>query len=481
MKRLALLLSFAASFLLIAARAEDAPVAAPQRGMEQRHAEKVEAIKAKKYDLLLIGDSITHNFDKPAYKAVWDQFFAPRNAIALGYSGARTENILWNLANGELEGQTPRVAVVLIGTNDSDDANFSVVHTPEQIAAGTKAIVDLIHEKSPATRVVLLRIFPRRNVYKKPDGTERGDAEKRFATNQRAGELVHNLANGIATMFLDVNHVFLRLDGTIDPKLMPDLLHPSPEGALAWASAMEPTLCELLHDVPHDTKPANNAIVPVGKLENDFYNWWERHSAALQIKDKINPEIVLIGDSITHLWGGEPATPGRKPNGPEAFAKTFGERRVLNLGFGWDRTQNVLWRLDHDEINRLHPKFVVVNIGTNNFAGTKNARASTPEEIAEGVRDILIRVRSKTPESRIILMGIFPRGEKPTDPMRAKVAEVNKLLAEFGKTPGITFLDLTAKLTEPDGTITRAVMGDFLHPSEAGYAIWGAALNEVMK
>src|SRR5690242_11460077 len=93
-------------------------VPVPQRGMEQRHAAKVELVKNHQFDLLLIGDSITHNLDNPDYKAVWDQFFAPRNAIGLGYSGGRTENTLWNLANGELEGQTPKVAVVLIGTNN---------------------------------------------------------------------------------------------------------------------------------------------------------------------------------------------------------------------------------------------------------------------------------------------------------------------------------------------------------------------------
>jgi lysophospholipase L1-like esterase len=223
--------------------------------MEKRHAEKVEAIHQHKYDLLMIGDSITHNFDRPQFKAVWDQFFAPRNAIDLGYSGGRTENILWNLAHGELDGQSPKVAVVLIGTNNSDDANYRVVHTAEQIVEGTAAIVKLIQEKSPATKILLLRIFPRRNVYRNPDGTERGSVEKRFATNLRAGELVSHLADGKRVFFLDVNDAFLRPDGTIDPKLMPDLLHPSPEGALAWARAMEPTLSQLFGDTNRDTPP----------------------------------------------------------------------------------------------------------------------------------------------------------------------------------------------------------------------------------
>ncbi len=465
--------------------AEGAPSSAaipvPQGGMEKRHAEKVAAIKAHQFDLMMIGDSITHNFDNAAYKGVWEQFFAPRNAIGLGYSGGRTENILWNLANGELEGQSPKVVTLLIGTNNSDDANYKVVHTPEQIAEGTAAIVKLLREKCPATKILLLRIFPRTNVYKNADGTERGSAEKRFATNQRGGELVAKLADGKNVFFLDVNHAFLRLDGTLDPKLMPDQLHPSPEGALAWARAMEPVLCELFGDQPHDAPPANTALIPRSKLENDFYDWWQRHDAILKIKDATNPEIVLLGDSITHLWGGVPETPGRKPNGARAFEKTFAGRRVLNLGFGYDRVQNVLWRLDHGELDGVHPRVVVVNIGTNNFAKTQNARDNTPAEIADGVRAVLLRLRAKSPASRIVLMGLFPRGEKPGDAMRAKVAEVNRLLAEFGKTHGITYLDIGEKLTQPDGTISRETMGDFLHPTERGYEIWGEALRAAMQ
>ena len=111
---------FAVSLICTAsAFAEEAPssaaISVPQGGMEKRHAEKVAAIKGRAFDLLLIGDSITHNFDNAASKAVWEQFFAPRKAIGLGYSGGRMENTLWNLANGELEGQSPKVAVCSSG------------------------------------------------------------------------------------------------------------------------------------------------------------------------------------------------------------------------------------------------------------------------------------------------------------------------------------------------------------------------------
>jgi lysophospholipase L1-like esterase len=153
---------------------------------------------------------------------------------------------------------------------------------------------------------------------------------------------------------------------------------------------------------------------------------------------------------------------------------------VLNLGFGWDRTQNVLWRLDHGEFDGLHPQRVVINIGTNNFSGTSNARENTPAEVAEGVRAICIRVRSKSPDSRIILMGVLPRGAKAQEPCRKKIAELNKLLQETGKAPGITFLDIGENFLGPGGELPRTLMGDFCHPTEQGYGIWADALKPLL-
>ena len=452
----------------------------PQSGMEKRHAEKVAVARAADHDLLMIGDSITHNLEAPEYQAVWQQFFAPRHALDLGYSGARTENILWNLQNGELDGQHPKVVTLLIGTNNSDDANYPVVHSASQIAEGTAAIVKLLREKLPDTPILLLRIFPRTCAYQKPDGSPRGDVAKRSETNQLAGELAAKLADDKSIFFLDVNHVFLQLDGTIDPSMMPDQLHPSPAGAQAWATAMEPLLAKLFGDEPKCEPSGNTAIVPVSKLENDFYDWWQRHADVLACPTS-DPEIVLIGDSITHFWGGPPDTPNFTPRGEKAFTETFGDHAVLNLGYGWDRTQNVLWRLDHGELDGRHPKWAIVNIGTNNFTGTQNARENTPEEITEGVRQILLRIRAKSPLTKIILMGIFPHGETPQNPLREKAAELNKRLAEFGKTKGITFLDISSRLTRTDGSISREMMSDFLHPSEAGYQIWGEAVSEVIR
>jgi len=237
-------------------------------------------------------------------------------------------------------------------------------------------------------------------------------------------------------------------------------------------------LCLLLLASAFVLAQENNAIVPVPKLENDFYDWNKRHAEVLKIKDALNPEIVLIGDSITHLWGGVPAD---RKNGAKAYEATFGTRAVLNMGFGWDRTQNVLWRLDNGEFDNLKPKYVVIHIGTNNFSGTKNARESKPDEVAAGIAAIVDRVKAKAPAAKIILMAVFPRGGKPTDGYRAKIAALNTLLEPLAKEKGLTHLDIGPKMLEPDGTISREMMGDGVHPSEKGYAIWGAALKEHIK
>lgn len=221
----------------------------------------------------------------------------------------------------------------------------------------------------------------------------------------------------------------------------------------------------------------NSACLPKGKLEQDFYDWDARHAAVLEAKDRIKPDIVLIGDSITHLWGGEPAEP-KGNRGAQAWASFFGDRKVLNMGFGWDRTQNVLWRIGHGELDGLLPRLVVIHIGTNNLAGTPNARAGTPAEIAEGIQAVALQAQAKCPGAKLVLMAVMPRGEKPDNAQQRALDEVNALLPSVAKLTGATLIDLKDKLREgPGGTIGKEMMPDFLHPAEKGYAIWADALR----
>ncbi|GLX69906.1 GDSL-type esterase/lipase family protein [Paenibacillus glycanilyticus] len=223
----------------------------------------------------------------------------------------------------------------------------------------------------------------------------------------------------------------------------------------------------------------NTAVIPATKLEEDSYDWWERHEQVLKIKDEMNPEIVLVGDSITHFWGGLPAPNSQHGTGA-AWDSVFEGRRVLNLGFGWDRTQNVLWRLDNGQMEGLSPEWVVINIGTNNTSGTDNARASTAEEVQSGVRAIVERVRKTAPSAQVILMAVFPREESPADPRRLLIGRMNELYTALAAELGLTFLDIGKLMLAEDGTLPREIAFDTCHLTEQGYQLWADALREVI-
>jgi lysophospholipase L1-like esterase len=202
------------------------------------------------------------------------------------------------------------------------------------------------------------------------------------------------------------------------------------------------------------------------------YDWVKRHEAILNLGRLRNPELLFVGDSITHFWGGEPTD--ARLRGAKVWDKYYGQRKALNLGYGWDRTENVLWRLRHGEIDGLKPKVVVVMIGTN------NAAINTKEEIAAGIEAICAELHMRLPETKILLLGIFPRGAKPDEP-RAKVMAVNELIAGLNGKYGVTYLDIGKVFLEADGSIAPEIMNDYLHPTAAGYERWAKAMEPTLR
>ncbi|HEX2998889.1 MAG TPA: GDSL-type esterase/lipase family protein, partial [Armatimonadota bacterium] len=158
----------------------------------------------------------------------------------------------------------------------------------------------------------------------------------------------------------------------------------------------------------------------------------------------------------------------------------YGRRGALNLGFGWDRTQNVLYRLAHGEFDGQTPRLIVLLIGTNNLTGTEHARANTPVEIAAGVAAIHALLEEASPVSRILLLGIFPRST-PEDPLREKIRETNVLLRRFAaEADAVDFIDFGDRFQAADGTIPTALMADSVHPTEAGYRVWAEAIEPIV-
>jgi len=222
--------------------------------------------------------------------------------------------------------------------------------------------------------------------------------------------------------------------------------------------------------VPDTVKP----VIDQAPMDAKSYDWMARHNAVVERVKQGHVDLLLIGDSITHMWGGVPEEQTIHGRGDYLWDKYFGSRNAVNLGFGWDRTQHVLWRFDHGEIDGIKPKVAVVMIGTNNM-GTNST-----DDIVTGIDTIVSQLRHKLPKTKILLLGIFPRDQKPDTRSRKQIAEVNERISVLGKEKGITYMDLGPKFLEPDGTISAEIMPDFLHPSAKGFGIWARAMEPTL-
>jgi lysophospholipase L1-like esterase len=180
--------------------------------------------------------------------------------------------------------------------------------------------------------------------------------------------------------------------------------------------------------------------------------------------------LLFLGDSITAGWGGK----------KDIWEKEFGKYDPANFGIGGDRTQHVLWRIQNGELDGIKPVVAVVMIGTNNSA------SDPADGIAKGVTKIVGTIREKSPATKVLLLAVFPRGEKAEpNPQRAKLKQVNEIIAKLDDGQHVFFLDIGDKFLEPDGSLTKEIMPDFLHLTPKGYQIWadaiGPKLAELMK
>jgi len=168
----------------------------------------------------------------------------------------------------------------------------------------------------------------------------------------------------------------------------------------------------------------HSAVVPAHR-----HNWWTiRHEAVKERIKKGDVDLLMIGDSITHGWEG---------GGKDIWKKYYAPRKAVNLGFSGDRTQHVLWRLENGEIDGINPKLAVIMIGTNNSNGNDN----TAEEIADGIKAICWKLRKELPETKILILAIFPRGPKPS-PQRQKNAKASELASKIADGRMIHYLDI---------------------------------------
>lgn len=210
--------------------------------------------------------------------------------------------------------------------------------------------------------------------------------------------------------------------------------------------------------------PALNASAPQfganGKIGAAYA---DKHKAQCDAVVATRPELIFIGDSITARWP------------QEVLEARFGKHRPINLGIGGDWIQNVLWRVQNGAFDKAEPKVVVLLIGTNN-----RTAGFTPDEIAADIGALLKAIQSKTAKSKILLLGILPRGGSIKDEINESIRQTNTKLATLADQKQVIYLDVGDKLVEPDGTISREVMPDKLHVAGPGYTRWIEAMGSTL-
>jgi beta-glucosidase len=206
------------------------------------------------------------------------------------------------------------------------------------------------------------------------------------------------------------------------------------------------------------------AVTAVPRTDKATVRWWEQRQK--QVNERLKKghiDLLFIGDSITHGW---------ESQGRDIWRQYYAPRKSLNMGFSGDRTENVLWRLDHSNLKKISPKLAVIMIGTNN----SNGNDYTAEQIADGIIAVCERLRERLPKTKILLLAIFPRNETPSA-QREKNAKASLLASKIADGKMIYYLDINSNFLTKDGMLTKDIMPDYLHPNKAGYKIWAEAIE----
>ena len=488
MKRMVVLLSVvlagAAAFADIRAVT---PVSREEIGWwKTRHAAKLAEIQAAStnggINVVFLGDSITHFWEDGAGKHHWNRNFGRHSTfrtINLGFSGDRTENLLWRIANGELSGYEAKAVVLMVGTNNHEPAM--------DVICGVRAVIDAVLRKQQSARILLCAIFPR--------GKDANDPRRQ--ANERVNRGLRQFCDGRKIIWCDFTERFLAPDGRLSAEVMPDYLHPSAEGYEIWGAAVMPYLnlmverygkpynfgnlhrsrwTDPVYEGPVETIPMSRVQAANNRWTDGFFGgfWWlSRVEQARDAVQQANGEmdLVMLGDSITHFW---------QQNHLDHWKRFVGTRRIANFGCAGDTVQNVLWMIENGALDGCKAKFVSIMIGTNN-----NTFECDPANVAAGVMKAVRMARAKQPDAKVVLTAIFPRGGSEKDvkhlAARGRNEKTNAILKDFAaKEKDVIWLDMNAKFLGSDGFVPKELMADRIHPTDAGYDIWAAELNRIM-
>ena len=200
------------------------------------------------------------------------------------------------------------------------------------------------------------------------------------------------------------------------------------------------------------------SFIPSRQHRDSFtYQWTKRHEEILDYNAKVQPQIVMLGNSITHFWGGLPYEKRRVAD--DVWQKLFKGKSVVNLGYGWDRIENVQWRVLHGELDGFCAQKIFMMLGTNNLD------SNTDEEIVRGIEETVALIAKKQPQAKLYVVKILPRRDR-----EERLVKLNAGIEQaFAGNAAVQVLDLSEVLTGKDGKINEKLFSDGLHPNRDGY------------
>lgn len=264
-----------------------------------------------------------------------------------------------------------------------------------------------------------------------------------------------------------VQNIYLITDKDIrfDINSTTEGLHPDDIGMMQYATAYEKKIREILHEPAGEI----STEIPIEQYR-DGYDWVKRHNEIIENIKQTNPAAIILGNSIINYWGGVPAAESGIARGEDSWQKYLYPLKVQNAGFGWDRIENVLWRVYHGELDYFTGNKIVLMIGTNNLGGDSDG------DIVNGLQFLLARIRERKPRAEIIMAGILPRrgGED-------HVAAINLQIKKMTLENHYRYVDFGKDFLTGNKINPELFVSDGLHPNKQGYEVLGKDLKKLIE
>jgi lysophospholipase L1-like esterase len=416
-----------------------------------------------------VGNSITYgagitNREKQSYPAQLQAWMGSKYEVRnFGVSGAtmlrKGDKPYWNEPEyQEVLDFKPDIIILKLGTNDSKPQNWQFA---TEFSKDYSDMVLIFKALKSKPRVILAFPVP---VF----ATKWGISDS--IVKDKIIPIIKEVSKATKCQYIDLYTPLLPFKYAF-----PDDIHPNSIGASVMVEEIYRAL--FYKDKMHSSGNLNLSILPVPGAEcrgasagwGEGNDWFSQFDAINQIGKDRPVDLVLLGNSITQGWGGQ----GRKvwTVNPELWDLLFKPLNSANFGISGDRTQNILWRIQNGNFDKIKPKVVVLEIGVNNFA------YNSAKEIADGIKSIVRALQKKVPAAKILLYGPLPTGKDKTDPNRLKYKEIHQLIQVLNNGKSVIYQNLNKLFINSDGTLVPGLLaGDGIHLTAEGYRAWADVL-----